>query len=282
VKGDSIQLMASHVIEGEGQRSERLAAACGNVERKRAGVRVGALANMRKHLGAQIVHGGVGCSRALVGDVTAEPRDQVIDDLRQTRPCPIDGPFLGLRVERLRVAKIGVDQAGENHPSEKAELKQLCVSFLSPTEFRDRQRRIVQGDFLAPNRGQGFEFSEETLVEIANAVRETRVVPGNAVGDELAHHRRLRAPGRIFQNLARPGRRVIDARAATKSILETLGIFAEVMQNAREDGGASGSEFFASHAGKLPDGSQMRSQALPSGRIDAFDRMRKIRPKRHG
>jgi hypothetical protein len=156
-------------------------------------------------------------------------------------------------------------------------LEQLCVSFLSPSEFRDGQRRIVQGDFLAPSRGQGFEFSEETLVEIANAVRETRVVPGNAVGDELAHHRRLRAPGRMFQNLARPGSRVIDARAATKSILETLGIFAEVMQNARESGGASGSEFFASHAGQLSDGRQMLRQALPSGGIDAIDRMRKIR-----
>jgi hypothetical protein len=70
---------------------------------------------------------------------------------------------------------------------------------------------------------------------------------------------------------------VIDAGAATKSILETLGIFAEVMQNARESGRASGPEFFASHAGQSSDGRQMLRQALPSGGIDAIDRMRKIR-----
>jgi len=114
-------------------------------------------------------------------------------------------------------------------------------------------------------------------VEIANAIRETRVVPGNAVGDELAHQRRWRAAAVIVQNLARRGRGVIDARAATKSILETLGIFAEVMQNARESGGPFHSEFLASHAGQSSDGRQMLRQALPSGGIGTIDRMRKIR-----
>ena len=169
-------------------------------------------------------------------------------------------------------------RAEENHPSEEAELEQLCVLFLSPSEFWDGQRRIVQGDFLAPNRGQGFEFSEETLVEIADAVRETCVVTGNAVGDELVHHRRLRAPSRILQNLSRPGRRVIDARAATKSILETLGIFAEVMQNACESGGRVRLRTFRLACRivvRRPSDAAPRLRHLEAS--DTIDRMRKIR-----
>jgi hypothetical protein len=82
--------------------------------------------------------------------------------------------------------------------------------------------------------------------------------------------RTSRAPAVIVQNLARPGRRAIDAGAATKSILETLGIFAEVMQNAGKSDGLCRPEYLAARW----RGARRRSDARPGFAIWRHRRFR--------
>src|SRR5277367_1388646 len=157
---------------------------------------------------------------------------------------------------------------------------------LSPALFRKARRRRASFDrgvdevaeqhaeilaVFGRLRHQDREQSRGEIQNVVPAAPPRNIRPRTAVGAR---------PGSVQKPWPKPwpGQSRKWFLVATKPALEAVGVYAKVMQSV----GASRSEFLASHAGKLSDGSQMLRQTLPSEGIDVLDRMRKIETDRHG
>jgi hypothetical protein len=187
---DALQAVAARVIKREGQRRQRLAAAGRHVEGKRAARLGGAGANMREDFAPQLVDLCVAGTGAEIGETAVEAIDQVFDDLGKFRPVAIFWNILRLCVKILRVAKIAIDETGKKHATEDAVLKQLSVLGLPPTELRRLQQSGLGTDVFAPDGVQRFQRLFQALqavVEITDAVRQTSMMPRDAMSDDMRH-----------------------------------------------------------------------------------------------
>ena len=118
---DPIEIVPLRVLQGEGERSERLAAAGRDSQREEPPIleardRTWLRISPRKRVDRRRLRG-----RGLFRHIGVEPRDQIADDVRQLRPFPIDASPFRRAVEGLGVAEIGVHEARENHASEEGQ-----------------------------------------------------------------------------------------------------------------------------------------------------------------
>ena len=130
----------------------------------------------------------------------------------------------------VRHLKISVDQTGKDHSSQKAELKSRFRPVLAPVEVRRRQVRGIERYFLAPDWVQRLQFLfVESSVEIANAVGQAGVMPGNAMGDNLRDQARSGIRPSELTNLARASCGMVNGVATKKTLLKTRRIFPEIV-----------------------------------------------------
>lgn len=205
--------------------------------------------------------GGLGCRG---GHVTVKRRNQAIDNRRQCRPTPVDRTALGPCIERLGVAAVRIDQTGENHPPEDAELEGGLRLGFCPLEPR-QQSRCGRCKLGTPSRITGIQYFVQPVREAAFAafpVGQTRVVTGNGVGDQFRHQTILPALGE-FANLLRARAGVVNPFASTQPALKTFGIFAKVVQQPGEPGRLASPEFRAAPCRQFRHSNQVIAQGLP-------------------
>ena len=219
---------------------------------------------MSENFRAQSVYGCVlpGFSR----HVAVETRNIVVDMVAQARPIAISlFPFGGV-IKRLGIAIVGIDETRKNHSPEKRQLTSAAVGLPGKAIRREplRNRR----DFLAPNRIEHRKRLPQPRIErgLANAIGHSGVMAGYRMGDNFgdAAVGGMRGHG---DDLLRAGGCMIDALASLQSALKRQCVFTEIMQKAREGGGAFGAKCRAETGGQRRDPLQMAGEPLPTGLI---------------
>jgi hypothetical protein len=164
---------------------------------------------------------------------------------------------------RYRVRALGINKAGEQHPSEKGKLKTLkscACRKIGIGRHVGYDKTIVDGR-LDNGIQDAAEFLQTIVQRRSRAgdhaarigVSETCVVPGNSKCEQLADMRTV-----TIERRASARCRVIDLLGgSTESALECVGIFAEIVQQTCNVTQRVSVEFRGATSGPGCDGLQM-------------------------
>ena len=272
---DAPQPVAAGVVEREAERGERLAAAGRHGQGEHAGRLRGLRPDMRQHLGADRADaasppGGEARHMRLVA------REELGQQGLERRPVPIALPAFGAVVEGLRRQEVGVDQAGEQHPAEQAELE-AGFSGVDPEALRHEPAKW-RIELLPPHRVRLREIALQPLVErdlAAEAVRQPRMMSGDRIGDELGQQPVSRRLDEV-ESEASAGGRVVRAANVPEPALEGLGVFPDVMKGRGELGGGLKRQRRSHGPGEAGGPAQVFLQRLPAGLVRCLGRVSEV------
>ena len=243
------EAMALRVVQGEGERRQRLAAASGYGQRKQARGIHRLAADMSQYLLTQVVHGaGVGVCRELV-EVCAQPSLQLGDG--RVLPARLRRAFQPPEII-FGVQVVGIHERGEQHPDEESRAESGGIR-VARNGVGGRQIGRER-DLLLPNRVRRRNFFLETSFEgggplTIHSVGKPGVMAGDTERQHLAEvsavsfHRHLGAGGGVIDTLA----------TARQPILKSLRVLAEIMQQPGHP-----CEFGPAHCVEKPRGARAR------------------------
>jgi hypothetical protein len=183
--------------------------------------------------------------------------------------------------------RLGIDKTRKQHPHDERKLESAI--FPGIRLARDLRHEIrhdigkVERHFRFPQRiGRLDGFGQpavEAVGEFAQPVRKAGMMAGDAIGKHFRHQlvrNTLRFGGQLHQDL-RPRRRVVDPYIrAVQPLLEACRIFAEVVEQAGEEGCLFQPEGDRHFRGQSGDGQKMIREELPIAFVWIFSGMSKI------
>jgi hypothetical protein len=193
-----------------------------------------------------------------------EARQKFGQNISQSRPHAVGVCAVYGVVKGFGVAKIGVDQAGKNHPPEHGEAEGQVFPGLGGRNADPVGREALRDrrDLLSPDgiedAGIVLRQSRVQTARFADAVWQTRVMPRNGVGDQLADH--PVETGGAPQDFSGACRGMVDgSRAASQTRLKCGRVFAQIMQQPRR----AGRRLDAERAAELRRQIRHRVEVLP-------------------
>ena len=112
---DAAHAMSARMVECEGERSQRLAAAGRHCEREKPSRFGRFAAHMRQHALTKTIDWRLSPKRGFAREFRVGPLDEAGQDRLELRPFPVRGDALDPIVEGLGVLEIGIHQAGKQH-----------------------------------------------------------------------------------------------------------------------------------------------------------------------
>nr|WP_284540040.1 hypothetical protein [Pleomorphomonas sp. T1.2MG-36] len=261
---DSVEPVGTGMLQREGERGQRLAAAGRHRQGEQALRVTGAGTDMGENVGPQPIDRVVGRRGYLLRHIGVEAGNEAGQQIGQTRPRAVDGPPFDTSVELLGVLEIGVGEAGKQHAAEHGEREApLAVGIELPVRSKAFQQRR---DVARPRRIKTTEIElGEACIErvtVAGPVGKPGVMAGDGIGHEVGHQPVDPGPIALADKVG-AGQRMLDRRAALEPSEEALGRLAYVMVAPGKKSGALHAEHRRHHTCDASDGIEMVGQRLP-------------------